>query len=747
MKDFNLSLDQLSKSSGNGGARAAAQRARSNAKRKIEDSPDLRIYGPFMEPKSKFEERYGNDAVANLDRKLKTHGHRKNEGYQCSSWNDPVGVLDRVESSIDQLLSEDEKYAALLSRPDVRLLRTGVIQAGGLKRDSLGLKSAWADPLYVETVETILLCLMEGVVKMYPTESDLQNAILTVRIPSGRGKGLGWRNATDGLYSDCAAGWEADESIQKIIFPKMKSSKEGIFMFEHDNSAIISGYRVQPPGMVDDGNGHLVTKWRASQVFPNVGADYIVMSEQWEPADGYSGMRIRLINNVPMIVNMPLVVVDKIFMTNLVDRLKPIFKRTAEELATDTIGNTVLDTDFGQFEFTQELNVREFVATKLCSERVANLDSHINKLDLCGAYVDQMNESPQARKGNEKKDDNDESRVWWTIPRFNDPSIAALFAVLTSGTGTTSILGKVLGAAEPATNLVRTLNMKPREFWGYPGKKDCLATRILRNTGDDCRTLAGVVRDEGITPDFRKWFESYVNETKTANRYDLDVEGENEGGGKYIGQQAYNKDGVCPTDPDHVVEFCHTSHISLCVNNLMKESTIDSHHRPLSTEWQSMAGAIDASHRSMVDHGGRDEGYWSHHVERMLSLSDCPSTVEEIFMNAEEERIILLQNSQLESEVMRKLLKKPKDELTIEEKEILDQCKQQLVMEVVEHFGLKNADEIVWKLNADDIEREFGATALSLLFITIPHELTKDIRRFINMDTYHEVRSDLAKAS
>lgn len=720
-------------------ARIAAQKAQAKAGFKInDDDPNHRIYGPRMYSESQFRKKYSDEEVDTLKRKSKTHGFRSNEGYRCSSWNDPKSVKARVEARIDDLEQEDPEYVRLLVDADKRILRTGVMQAGGLKREESGLRSAYQDELYMETLKYLLLSLMEGVVKAYPNESDLRNNSVRVVLPSGRGKGFGFSEATDGLYPDCCSGGAADEAMYKVVFPKMSDSDDGIFMFEKSRWPIGTGFRVQVPGMVLDDSGHWTTKLRASQAFPHVGADYVVPTKQWEPADGFNGQRVRLINNVPTTINLPLVVLDKIYMKNLPKRLKPVFKRTPEELTEETIGGTVIDTDFSQFEFTQELETRSYVAETLYSDRVVELSACINKLDLAGVYIDDF----------ESVDGSSATRVYWDIERYDDPELAKLFAMLTSGTGDTSLLGRALGATEPATCLIAKLGMSPAEFWGYPGKEECMASWALRNTGDDCRSLTHVVKKVMNMTDseFYKWFESYVTEVKTARRYDLDVEGEHSGGGKYIGQRAYNVDGKSPIDGSHVVEYNHVDHIGLVANNIFKESAIGTHHRPLDTEWISLAGAIEASYRSMVVHGGRHEDYWQHHVQRMLSISGCPASVDEIMINAEQQELALSNAGGVPWEVVEVLLQRDPDSLSVEESAILDSKRQEVTLQVMEHFRLKNPDEMIWQVTPAEIENAFGTGVLRLLFVLVPDELTKDLTKFINVDIYNTVRKDLEAA-
>lgn len=716
-------------------AREAAQKSQAEAGFRIKDEdPAARIFGPSMFSESAFRKVYSDEEVDTLKRKSLTHGFRSNEGYQCNSWNDPASVKARVDERIDDLEAEDPDYVRLLVDADKRILRTGIMQAGGLKRAESGLRSAYDDDLYMETLKYLLLSMVEGVVKAYPTMDDLQNNAVRVVLPSGRGKGFGFREATNGEYPDCCAGGQADEAMYKNIFPQMLDSQDGIFKFEFEKWAIGSGFRVQPAGMVME-DGHWTTKLRASQAFPHLGADYVVSTKQWEPADGYNGQRVRIINNVPTVINLPLVVLDKVYMKNLPSRLKPVFKRTPEELAVDTIGGTVIDTDFSQFEFTQELKVRKFVADTLYSDRVCALSDNINKLDLAGVYIDDF----------ENADGSTATRVYWEVKRYDNPEMAELFAMLTSGTGDTSLLGKALGATEPATCLIKQLGITPAEFWGYPNKDECFASWALRNTGDDCRTLAHVVKEVQKMNDseFFSWFEKYVTEVKTAGRYDLDVEGEFSGGGKYIGQRAYNKDGVSPVDPKHVVEYCHVDHIGLVANNILKESSIGTHHRPLDTEWISLAGAIEASYRSMVVHGGRHEDYWLHHVSRMLDISGCPASMEEIFKNAETQEFALTAAGGIPWETIELLLKKGPDELSPEEEAILDGKRQEVTLQIMEHFKLKDADEMIWQVTPAEIEEVFGTMALRLIFVLVPDELTRDLTRFINTDTYHRVKKDL----
>lgn len=716
------------------------KRARSAADKRAADG--FKIGGEFVSgaesmQKSVFEKTFGIDVTKTLVTKTKSHGRRLNENYRANSWNDPVAVQTRVVDRLDELMSNDPSLANLMVRPDARILRTGTIVPGGLMRDKNGLRSAYGDDLYLENVKAICLTLMEGVVKKYQTVDGLKKGNVRVSLPLDRGKGMGFSHATDGEFPDCCSGPDANYAMSNIVFQKMIAHPDGLFMYESLNAPIVTGYRCQNPTIVWNDESTPLTKLRYSAHFDSPVSNKLYEGLQWEPADGIFGSRVRLINNVPTVVQLATVVVDKIFMGNIPNRMKPILKRTPEELAIDTIGGTVVDTDFGQFEFTQEEATRTLIAVILFSDRVVNLLKHIDQLDLIGSYIDDF----------DNVDGSTARNVWWAIRKSGDKKVQEQFDVLLSGIGVTTLYGKVLGCSEIGTNLCRTLDVDAMTFWGYPGKETCLASEIVRNCGDDCRSLAHVVRTNGKFGNygsFTKWYEGYLDTIVNEKRYVMDIEGVNTAGGSYIGQRAYNADSKSPLDPTHVVEHCHVSHARFISNPLQKESSIDTKFRPLELEWTGLYGTIESAYRSMVVHGGRSEAYWMHNTDIMLDLSGCNADVDTIKWNAEQEALIIEERAGGIDAII-PLLKKKREDISREEMDILSASRGMVVQMLMKHYNMKDPDQLIWDIDRNEIIKDFGETVFSLLFLLVPDKLTGDITRFINVTTFEQVRSDLRK--
>jgi hypothetical protein len=697
----------------------------------------LIVEGAESMPKSVFAKRYSQDATDNFERKLRTHGARVYEGYQTNSFNDPALVQSNVERMFDELVDLDPSNAGLLVRPDYRMLRVGTIVPGGTIRDKNGLKSAAADEVYMEHLEVVLLCFMEGVVKRFGTLENAAKSVIRASLPLDRGKSTGFRMATDGEFPDFTAGPDANFAMRDIIFPKMVEHPDGIFMYEHIVAENAVGYRAQNPTVKKLDDASYITKWRYSLAF---GTDHKAHeATHWEPSDGYGGMRIRLINNISTVKQLPLVVVDKIFMGSLTTRMKTILKATPEEIASESIGGTCIDTDFGQFEFTQEDVVRTFIATMLFSDRVKALLEDIDDQDVIGAYVDDLeNHTGETAKN-----------IFWAINKRGNKDVRERFSVLLSGLGVTSLYGKALGLAEIGTIFGRSLGIDARTFWGYPGKDECPATLLVRNCGDDNRSLAHHVRRGDVSHNkgsYHKWFESHLDHINNDNRFIMSVEGIGLGGGSYIGIRNYNKNGIDPTDPDHEVEFSHVSHSRMISNIIQKENTIGSAHRPSELEFTSLHGALESAYRSMVLSGGREEEFWKKNVDVVLDLISCPLGYEEIEEEAANEAEMLVHQT-VDQENLMKLLRKPYRELTRDEHHIIAMSRGVIVLMVMEHYQLKNADEIIWQVDRDDIRRDFGDVVFSALFLLIPDSLTKDVTRFINTATFERVRKDLHNAT
>lgn len=684
-------------------------------------------------PESAFTKLYGEPATNNFKRKTSTHGFRTYENYSSHTFNDPEGVQHRVLSRFDELISLDPANASLIVRPDKRILRTGTIVPGGIMRDKYGLKSAADDAIYFDNLKYICLSMMEGVVLAYRDLDTLRASSIRVSLPLDRGKGTGFEYATGGEYNDFCAGPDANFAMSNIVFPAMLAHADGIFMYENIVAPNATGYRCQNPTIQHVDTGEYHTKWRYSVAFDQ----NFVLREctHWEPSDGDMGMRVRLINNVSTVKQLPTVVVDKIFMSNLPKRLKTILKATPEQLAAECIGGTVVDTDFGQFENTQEEITRTYIAKTLFSDRIRELIMSIDNQDLIGCYIDDLNSS----------DGSSAQRLYWRIRKSASKEVQKKFDVLLSGIGVTTVYGKILGMAEIGTIFCRSLGHNAKDFWGYPGKESCPASILIRNCGDDCRSLAHHVRAGDVNHDkgtYHKWFEAHFDHILNDKRYVMDVEGLETGGGSYIGQRVYNVDGMSPANPDHVVGQCSVSHSRYLANSIQKESTIGSKFRPESLEMTSLYGSIESAYRSMVVHGGHEESFWHANTELMLDLIGINATVDQIRIAAEEEEKFLM--SQLGSwEMLVPILKKKQADITKEESTILEMSRGLITQQLMKFYSLKNPDELIWNVEREKIIGDFGEVVFSCLFLLLPEKLTADLSRFINIDTFEEVRKDL----
>jgi hypothetical protein len=286
-------------------------------------------------------------------------------------------MYDSCNEHIDQLLEIDERLVTTLVRGDYSIQNIGIVKSSTAVREKLDLPDAMKDDLFVACLDRITKELCDGVRDNIPDGID----------PKEFAVYLTWRkNANRGPGMKCAAQEDANKAARAFL-KEAAASPEGLFFRAFEINPIVMAVRRQFAGGALNSHGVFVSKCRPSVYHPDPMVNSVILGMENEPDDGCYGLRIRLINNVPMVSNAAMMIPNAIFMETLSKQLKQVWKTTPHELIDWGLGGIVHCTDFSGFENTITPEMREYIWSRIYAPQMIKVAKHIDRLPMVGAYT------------------------------------------------------------------------------------------------------------------------------------------------------------------------------------------------------------------------------------------------------------------------------------------------------------------------------------------------------------------------
>ena len=647
---------------------------RSKAFEKQYNFENSKINGPLSLPYHLFEKTAGKEN-ANVIKKRTEKNLRRTVDMQPYSFINQDEMHANIDEVFDECMSMNQSLISLNVRGDKRTLRMGGIQPTDLKRESLNLERALSNSTYKEAIDVICEEMMSGVTDVYPTKDDLVKASVYVTLPKNRNRGDGMNAATGDI---------GNNMLHSEVLPTIRDANDPFYYggVEYTN---IHGLRIQQNSGSINSSQEFAGKWRESNLH-DPGGESTQISYVYEPDDGYSGMRPRLVTGVPTKTNIPLIVVNSIFMNNLNANLKKIWKATQDELVEWGIGNHLICTDFAQFEATQEKETRAYVASKLYSEKLCALQDEIDAYNLAYGYVDWVVDD---------KGKYSEKTIYGYIDRWNNEDLRKAFSPLTSGTGDTALNGKVLGLAAALTYLSFVTNSSPRLLLIESKDENgiSIAGKDIRNCGDDNATRFKDSLSLVSGSDGQAMADDYVKSLDSIVIYDISVEYPS-------GYQGliFHQDKV-----GGVVSRAHLNEAKIILNNTHMENGWDNPVR--SDEMIGLYGSYVAYYQSLSKAGWLDEEI-KQYSDMLFRILGGHLTVEKVFKEATERaEILMLEGNNA----------------------------QMVIMKAVELLNLNSANDLAWKVTTEQIAAVLTEEEMGEIFIPLPSNITSDFTRYIRV--------------
>jgi hypothetical protein len=631
------------------------------------------IKGPESLPFHLFEKRIGKENASIIKKRTEKNLRRDVEMEPYSFINQ-----DEMHANIANLLDEavnlNPSLQSLTARGDKRTLRMGGIQPTRLKRESLKLTRALSNDVYKEAIEVICEEMRNGLRDSYPTEKDLKKANVYVTLPKNRNRG-------DGMMA--STGTAGNNLLHNEVLPTMRDN-DSAFYYMGKEYTNLHGLRIQQnSGYVND-HDQFCGKWREANVHTPSGVA-TALSHVFEPDDGFTGMRSRLVTGVPTKTNIPLIIVNAIYMNNLNANLKSIWKATQDEIVDWAVGTNVICTDFAQFEATQEKETRAYVSELLYSEQLRELQDEIDSYNLAYGYVDWLKDP--------KTGDYGEKTVYGYINRWSDKYLRDEFSPLTSGTGDTALNGKVLGLAAALTYLSFVTNKTPRNL--LIDSKDStgisLAGKEIRNCGDDNATRFADSVSESSYSDGQSMADAYVKALDSIVIYDISIEYPAGYQGLILHQDKVGG----------IVLRAHLNEAKIILNNTHMENAWNNPVR--SDEMIGLYGSYAAYYTSLSN-AGWDDADISVYSNLLFKILGGHLTIEKVF----EEASIRAEALMIEGNTS-----------------------QMVIMKAVELLNLNSANDLAWKVTTEQIAEVLTEEEMGEIYIPLPENITSDFTRYV----------------
>jgi hypothetical protein len=424
-----------------------------------EQAPEtIKIFGPECLPRHLMTKKIGKNGMKYLtgvEKRLQRDIYRN-----PYPWIDTDQMFINQLAHVEELMDLDPRFAALYSHTGKVQQNVGVTVSTQYSRKVKDLMDPLDNELFMRCINLICDELLIG------ARRGIANGFMprvTIKRNSGRGHG-----------ADFATGEDAARWTHEVMIPEMLASDRGVFHYMDDETFIALNCRLQLNSLSQK-DGTYVGKQRVSLKFQDRKDKFVVGSLTHDGNDGFIGVRGRHVNAVSHTINIPLMVVNAIYMDTLTEQLKKIWKFDIPRLSEKFVGGAFHCIDFESFESTQPKALRHYVARRLYSDDVVRVTENVDNASIVGVHTD----FPSG------KEPHDYDVFYWLIDRANNPTIAEEFSPLLSGTGDTALLGKVLGTASQLMHLSNALDMAPEKIFVLDGGANTIAARSCANLGDD----------------------------------------------------------------------------------------------------------------------------------------------------------------------------------------------------------------------------------------------------------------------
>lgn len=660
---------------------------------------DTVIKGAKSVPRHIFEQLNGQGCYTVLMKKVAKFS-RKQSRYKAFSFAENDDIYDRMLETAFDLDDIDPRASSVLGHGAYRQQGVGVIPPTAHKRKMLQLPDPFQDKqtvggktydsLYLECIDVIAECLKEGVRQQFG--DNLEEAIAHVVVKKTSMKGA----------PKCWHGSDASTTFQKDVLRVMYDSKEGLYTFAYKDDFIITiGERAQDAKMIVDEKGNYVPKYRSSAVFRQKADDGVVFADTYD-GDGIVGKRMRHVFNMPMITNMVLMTVNSFYIDNMSAKMRMIFKHTPESIQS-LAGQYVHCTDFSGFDTTIPPEVRHYAADRLYSKEAAQVAKDMDRYPISGVYTEHNASAPEGER---------DIPIFYYIDR-SDPAIAAQFSPLSSGTGDTALMGRVLGLADQLRRTCLLVNKTPSDVMsvGNPDDTKCLGAQAMRNQGDDAATIIDAIA-KAMGMDRKKVSYMHYDVMQKTKIFDIDLERP----GKMIGYLFWSPDPL-----EFPVWAVSNDPVAMLSNNIFREHGYNSPLR--SDEYVGLAGSLSLYEQTCRPVMGDD---FDAFVDRLLYVIDCPLSHSEII--EEGERRLADPETYIRAKYAEGI--DDADDIdNVDDSMKADYAKAKLA----QLFNLKNPDELDWKVDRRDLIDKAPKELLDHIAIIVDPKLTTNARKFLNI--------------
>lgn len=622
--------------------------------------------------KHQFEKLLGKSCTDLLTRKLAQIGaERSNDQYPWGVSNEAIyrNTLD----ILPELIELDARAAGAVVHNDYCQVNVGIPTATNIARMSFGLPDPDDDKrtvggttfesLFNECVDVVSTALING---MKLTLADKPLIRATLKKASMRGA------------PGCEQGEEAHRMITERVFPTMLRDNDA-FAFYGSPAAITIGWRLQPPGGTFNEKGEFVSKLRNNCIF---GPDGKLQIGKVVSVNGKPALRVRIVNNIPMHLNIPLVILSALIMDNLPAKFKAVWKLiTHEDLLAFGLGEIVHCSDFSQFDNTIPKKVRLRIGEIVFSSKVNKLIEQFDTMPIATCFPTYF--------------DGEAGYQYVWIDRSNDV-VADAFQSLLSGTGDTNLTGKIIGCAFQVRNLCLALDMTPYEVVLPDDPSDnCIFSQCTRGGGDDSATCTSrAARLVGLD----------VSKVTQAHKHAVEVDrvflSELERPGKFLGYLFYSGN-----DEDAVTtSVCHDP-LMLFINNVSHEHNFDSKLR--GHPYLGLRDSINTYGESIEESADFADVFWTW-VEHLLHVIECPYSWSELNTLADEEFATIVTENE-------------------------GSTFQDAIAFAVTALNLKSPSELDWKISKGEIWSVLPDWVKEELWLVIPTQLCENFSDFIKV--------------
>jgi hypothetical protein len=634
------------------------------------------IKGVQTVPKHKLNEILGcqecSDNLERVGKKFRrVNADSRGKPYQPWPWITAEEMYDSCNDHLEELLDIDERLASVLVRGDYSILDIGTAQSVRAKRESLDLPDPLKDELFVECVNRICVEMIRGVEEGLETKekADAYSPYATFKLNSNRGPGM-----------KCAAQDEGNNALRSEFLPGARKSPDGLYFRAFEVNPIVMAVRRSVAGGSVE-SGVFRNKLRDSFIHNSTTGDVVHLAKHSEPDDGYQGLRVRLINNVPMVSNVPLMVCNAILMEFLTPQMKTIYKTTPHELIDWGLGGIVACTDFSAFEMTITGQLRQHIWERIYSERAKAVAEHIDRLPIVGAYCSII--------------DDEEKTIYWQIDRYNNKDLAEEFSQLLSGTGDTALIGKVVGLASQIRHLILAMDSSVDEIFKIREDGTSIVSDSCRNTGDDAViNFSKIYEDESKV---KALAIAYAKSLEGKDRlFDLTLEDPK----KYIGMIFAYETGVDPITAKTI--SVSNDLVSMFTNKIMPEQTASS---PIRGDHHiGLAGSYHAYKDTLTRGQAMDAEEFDEYFTLLLEVIRAPFDIPELLELAKKREAELLENP--------------------------DASVAQIAANLL---GLKSVSELDYLVDKEDALEKLPADIRDQLWLPIPADLCQGASNFLNL--------------